>query len=173
VHASTDDFLAAMRRFATGVAIVTTEHKGRIHGFTANAFASVSAAPPTVLICVNRGATAHPLIAQSQRFCVNILSLDQRELAVRFAGGEPRSRFDGVEYRIGSSGSPILEGTLAYLDCTLAEELTAATHTIFLGIVLDAGWRDGEPLGYFNRAYRDFALRPPLPDEVSRLGEDS
>jgi flavin reductase (DIM6/NTAB) family NADH-FMN oxidoreductase RutF len=173
VHASTDDFLAAMRRFATGVAIVTTEHKGRIHGFTANAFASVSAAPPTVLICVNRGATAHPLIAQSQRFCVNILSLDQRELAVRFAGGEPRSRFDGVEYRIGSSGSPILEGTLAYLDCTLAEELTAATHTIFLGTVLDAGWRDGEPLGYFNRAYRDFALRPPLPDEVSRLGEDS
>jgi len=150
-----------MRRFATGVSIVTTANDGRIHGFTVNAFASVSAAPPTVLICVNRGATAHPLIAASQRFCVNILALEQRVLAERFAGGEPRSRFDGVDYRIGPSGSPILEGTLAHVDCALTEELTASTHTIFLGTVLEAGWREGEPLGYFDRQYRDFAIEPP------------
>jgi len=160
VLASTDGFLAAMRRFATGVAVVTTAHQGRIHGFTVNAFASVSAAPPTVLICVNRGATAHPLIASSQRFCVNILALEQRTLAQRFAGGEPRSRFAGVAYHLGPSGSPILEGTLAHVDCTLAEELSASTHTIFLGTVIDAGWRDGEPLGYFDRAYRDFGIGP-------------
>ncbi len=159
--ASTDDFVAAMRRFATGVAIVTTEHQGRIHGFTVNAFASVSVNPPTVLICVNRGATAHPLIAESQRFCVNILALEQRALAERFAGGEPRSRFDGVPYRIGPSGSPILDGTLAHVDCALTEELTASTHTIFLGNVIDAGWREGVPLGYFDRQYRDFAIAPP------------
>jgi len=163
VPASTEDFIAAMRRFATGVAIVTTAHDGRIHGFTVNAFASVSAAPPTVLICVNRGATAHPLIAASQRFCVNILSLEQRTLAERFAGGEPRSRFDGVDYRLGPSGSPILAETLAYVDCTLAEELTASTHTIFLGTVLEAGSREGAPLGYFNRAYRDFRIAPAPP----------
>jgi flavin reductase (DIM6/NTAB) family NADH-FMN oxidoreductase RutF len=160
VPASTDDFRAAMRRFATGVAIVTTVYDERIHGFTANAFASVSADPPTVLICVNRSARAHPLISSSQRFCVNVLALDQRALAERFAGGEPRSRFDGVGYHIGASGSPILSGTLAHLDCTVTEELTASTHTIFLGAVLDVGWRDGEPLGYFNRGYRDFTLRP-------------
>ena len=159
--ASIDDFRAAMRRFPTGVAIVTTAHDGRIHGFTVNAFASVSMEPPTVLICVNRIATAHPLIASSQRFCVNILALEQRALAERFAGGEPRSRFDGVDYRIGPSGSPILEGTLAHVDCALTEELTASTHTIFLGTVLEAGWREGEPLGYFDRQYRDFAIEPP------------
>ena len=162
--ASTEDFLAAMRRFATGVAIVTTTHEGRVHGFTVNAFASVSAEPPTVLICVNRVVTAHPLIASSQRFCVNVLALEQRALAERFAGGEPRSSFDGVAYRIGPSGSPILEGTVAHVDCGVTEELTAGTHTIFLGTVLDAGWRDGAPLGYFNRRYRDFALRQAQDD---------
>ncbi len=149
-----------MRRFATGVAIVTTVHQERIHGFTANAFASVSAEPPTVLICVNRGATAHPLISASQRFCVNILALEQRALAERFAGGEPRQRFEGVAHRPGPSGSPILEGTLAHVDCSLAEELTASTHTIFLGTVLEVGWREGAPLGYFDRAYRDFGIGP-------------
>ena len=156
--ASTEDFRAAMRRFVTGVAIVTTSLDDRIHGFTVNAFASVSAEPPTVLICVNRVATAHPLIAASQRFCVNILALEQRALAERFAGGEPRSRFDGVAYRIGPSGSPVLDGTVAHVDCRVTEELTASTHTIFLGEVLEAGHHDGEPLGYFNRAYRDFRI---------------
>jgi flavin reductase (DIM6/NTAB) family NADH-FMN oxidoreductase RutF len=147
-----------MRCFPTGVTIVTTAHRGTIHGFTVNAFASVSVAPPTVLICVNRDARAHPLISASQGFCANILALEQRELAERFAGGEPHSRFAGVEHRPGPSGSPILEGALAYLDCALAEELTASTHTIFLGTVLDAGHRAGQPLGYFDRAYRDFGL---------------
>jgi flavin reductase (DIM6/NTAB) family NADH-FMN oxidoreductase RutF len=147
-----------MRRFATGVAIVTTSLDGRIHGFTVNSFASVSADPPTVLICVNRIATAHPLIAASQRFCVNVLSVEQRALAERFAGGEPRSRFEGVPYHIGPSGAPMLEGTVAHLDCEVTEELSAATHTIFLGTVLDAGWHPGAPLGYFNRQYHDFAI---------------
>ncbi len=160
MRASTDDFRAAMRRFVTGVSIVTTSLDGRIHGFTVNAFASVSAEPPTVLICVNRIATAHPLIAASQRFCVNILALEQRALAERFAGGEPRSRFEGVAYRIGPSGSPVLEGTVAHVDCLVTEELTASTHTIFLGEVLEAGSRDGSPLGYFDRAYRDFGIAP-------------
>jgi flavin reductase (DIM6/NTAB) family NADH-FMN oxidoreductase RutF len=158
VLASTEEFRAAMRRFATGVAIVTTSLEGRIHGFTVNAFASVSAEPPTVLICVNRGATAHPLIAASQRFCANILALGQRGLAERFAGGEPLSRFEGVAYRIGPSGSPILDGTVAHVDCRVTEEHTASTHTIFLGEVLDAGSREAAPLGYFDREYRDFNI---------------
>jgi flavin reductase (DIM6/NTAB) family NADH-FMN oxidoreductase RutF len=145
-----------MRRFATGVAIVTTSLEGRIHGFTVNAFASVTLEPPTVLICVNRIATAHRLISAAQCFCANILALEQRPLAERFAGGEPHSRFAGVAYRLGPSGSPVLDGTVAHVDCRVAEELTASTHTIFLGEVLEAGSRDGAPLGYYDREYRDF-----------------
>jgi flavin reductase (DIM6/NTAB) family NADH-FMN oxidoreductase RutF len=159
VLVSSDAFKAAMKRFATGVAVVTTTAESRIHGFTANAFASVSADPPTVLICVNRSARAHPLISASQRFCVNILALEQRALAEQFADGEPQTRFDGVAYRFGPSGSPILAGTLAYVDCTLGEELTAGTHTIFLGNVIEAGERDGAPLGYYDRRYRNFGER--------------
>ena len=170
--ASTEEFREAMRRFATGVAIVTTSLDGRIHGFTVNSFASVSADPPTVLICVNRSATAHPLIAASQRFCANILSLEQRRLAERFAGGEPRSRFEGVTYTIGPSGSPVLDGTVAYVDCAVTEELTASTHTIFLGEVLEAGWHEGEPLGYFNRTYRDFGITTAPTEQAAATAKE-
>ena len=156
VPVSSDAFKAALRRFATGVTVVTTTLDERIHGFTVNAFASVSAAPPTVLICVNRTAVAHALIAESQRFCVNILAAEQQALAEQFADREPQQRFDGVVYAFGPSGSPVLGGTLAYVDCTLGEELTSGTHTIFLGNVIEAGEREGEALGYYDRRYRNF-----------------
>jgi flavin reductase (DIM6/NTAB) family NADH-FMN oxidoreductase RutF len=147
-----------MRRFATGVTIVTTKNGPTIHGFTVNAFASVTADPPTVLVCVNRTARAHPIITESGGFCVNILALEQQALAEKFQGGEPHERFNGVVHRSGPSGSPILDGVLAYFDCSVDEELNSGTHTIFIGKVLEAGEREGVPLGYYDRAYRNFAI---------------
>jgi flavin reductase (DIM6/NTAB) family NADH-FMN oxidoreductase RutF len=151
VPVSTDAFKAAMRRFATGVTIVTTRNGDVIHGFTVNAFASVTAEPPTVLVCVNRTARAHPIISESGGFCVNILALEQQALAEKFQGGEPHERFKDVVHRAGPSGSPIL-------DCSVEEEVSAGTHTIFIGHVLEAGERPGVPLGYYDRAYRNYAI---------------
>jgi flavin reductase (DIM6/NTAB) family NADH-FMN oxidoreductase RutF len=158
VPVSTDAFKAAMRRFATGVTIVTTKNGDDIHGFTVNAFASVTAEPPTVLVCVNRTARAHPMITESGGFCVNILALEQQTLAEKFQGGEPHERFSGVVHRAGPSGSPILDGVLAFVDCSVEEEVSAGTHTIFIGHVLEAGERAGVPLGYYDRAYRNYAI---------------
>jgi flavin reductase (DIM6/NTAB) family NADH-FMN oxidoreductase RutF len=158
VPVSPEDFKAAMRRFPTGVTIVTTVAPDRhVHGFTANAFASVTADPPMLLICVNRSAQSHPLISAAGRFCVNVLTLDQREVAERFASAAVQDRFGGLHWRPGATGSPILEHSLAYFDCTLAEEHSAGTHTIFIGNVIECGFSDGTPLGYFDGAYRDFS----------------
>lgn len=156
---SGEDFRDAMRRFPTGVTVVTTLVDGAPHGFTANAFASVSAEPPTVLICVNRDASAHPLISRSSVFCVNILSLEQRDLARRFADSSLRAtRFNGLATHAAATGAPIIDGVLAYLDCRLAEEHTTGTHTVFVGTVVACGTRAGKPLGYFDADYRDFGL---------------
>ncbi len=151
-----DDFRAVMRRFATGVTIVTTMVDEKPKGFTANAFASVSAEPPMILVCVNRQARSHPLIARAEKFCVNILTLEQQELARRFASHGTSEPFDLLDYHTGTTGAPVLDDVLGYLDCQLAEEHTAGTHTIFMGTVVDCGYRDGSPLGYFNAGYRDF-----------------
>jgi flavin reductase (DIM6/NTAB) family NADH-FMN oxidoreductase RutF len=151
-----------MRRFATGVTIVTTIFDGRPHGFTANAFASVSADPPLLLLCVNRSAFSHSLISQAEFFCVNVLSLEQRAIAERFARSDVRDRFAGVDWAAGATGAPIIAGTLAHFDCRLAEDHTAGTHTVFLGSVVNCGIDEGIPLGYFDGAYRDFGCRTAL-----------
>jgi flavin reductase (DIM6/NTAB) family NADH-FMN oxidoreductase RutF len=156
-----DSFRSALRHFPTGVTIVTTLVDGVPKGFTANAFSSVSAEPPMVLVCVNRGARSHPLIARAGFFCVNVLALEQRGLAERFADRSVAAPFADLAIRADRTGSPVIDGALAYLDCELAEEHSAGTHTIFLGTVVACGSRDGAPLGYFNGGYRDFGCRIP------------
>jgi flavin reductase (DIM6/NTAB) family NADH-FMN oxidoreductase RutF len=158
---SAEDFRATLRRFATGITVVTTVLEGRRKGFTANAFSSVSVDPPMVLICVNRLSRTHSLIAEAGSFCINILRLEQREVAVRFASRATVEPFAGLACRAGPTGSPIIENSLAYLDCTLTEEHSAGTHTIFLGSVVACGSADGSPLGYFNAEYRDFGCLIP------------
>jgi len=155
-------FRDAMRRFPTGVTIVTTLTDGVPYGFTANAFTSVSADPPVVLVCVNRDASAHPMIARSSIFCVNILAIGQEKIAKLFADHARRTdRFEGLATRRAATGAPVIDGCLAYVDCRLAEEHTAGTHTVFLGEVLDTGFIDGRPLGYLNAGYRDFGIDVP------------
>ena len=112
-----------------------------------------------VLVCVNREASAHPIISQSSVFCVNILSKSQTEIAKRFADHARRAdRFSGLRTHPAVTGAPVIDGSLAYVDCRLSEEHTAGTHTVFIGEVVDCEALPGSPLGYFDAGYRDFGI---------------
>lgn len=153
------DLRAALRRFPTGVTIVTTSVDGVPKGFTANAFASVSLEPPMILVCVNRGSRSHPLIARAGRFCVNVLRAEQQRLAERFAARGATDPFAEVAWETTAAGDPAFPDALAVIDCELAEEHLAGTHAVLIGRVVATVARDGVPLGYFDGAYRDFACR--------------
>jgi flavin reductase (DIM6/NTAB) family NADH-FMN oxidoreductase RutF len=156
---SSADFRSVMRHFPTGVTVVTSVREGEPRGVTVSAFASVSADPPLVLICINREARSYLYISASQIFCVNVLAGDQRHLAERFAGKMRERQFDGVEYDKDLTGAPVLRGIVAHLDCEVAEEHHAGTHSIFIGRVLSAKSRSGSPLGYYNGDFHDFGIR--------------
>ncbi len=151
-------FKRAMRHVPTGVTVVTTTKAGEPRGMTVNAFASVSADPPTILICVNREARSYLFIASSRVFCVNVLAGEQRELAERFSGRVRERQFEGVDYRIDATGAPVLGGAVAHFDCELAEEHHAGSHSIMIGRVLACDARTGSPLGYFNGGFHDFHI---------------
>ncbi len=144
-----------MGHFATGVTIITTFNRaGQMHGLTANAFTSVSLVPPLLLICVDKKAESYPSFEESKVFTVNILKDDQEALSRRFAvsGGE---KFQGVAYRMGANGAPILEGVLAWLECKVAASYEGGDHTIYLGEIQEAETREGKPLLFFRGGYRE------------------
>ena len=153
------EFKSAMRRVPTGVTVVTSLREHEPRGATVSAFAGVSADPPSVLICVNREARTYLFIAASKIFCVNVLSLNQRDLAERFSGKLQDDQFDGIAYRTEATGAAVLDGTIAYFDCEVVEELRAGSHSIFVGRVLACSGYAESPLGYFDGAFHDFQVR--------------
>lgn len=145
-------------RFATGVTVVTTGVEGTIHGMTANAFTSVSLDPLLVLVCVDMEAGLHELLPRSRTFAVNVLSAEQEHLSRWFASKrrpEGYGQFDGIAWRPAPvTGSPLLDGGLAYLDCDVADILKGGDHSIFLGAVRDVGELGGTgPLLWYDGTY--------------------
>ena len=157
-HADAAAFKAAMRHYPTGVTVVTSLRDGEPRGITLSAFASVSADPPMLLICVNREARSYLYISTSRIFCVNLLKSDQAHLAEHFSGKMREHQFDDVPYEVDLTGAPVLRGTLGHFDCEVLEEHHAGTHSIFIGNVVSAVSHEGSPLGYFDGKYRDFGV---------------
>ena len=154
---ATQDFIRAMRGAVTGVNVVTTDGSGGRFGLTVSAFTSVSAEPPMVLICVNRKGPACAAIRENNVFCVNVLSTSQRSVAETFAGnptvGEAYD-FEAGTWTLSQTGAPLLDGSVANLDCALTSAVDAGTHTIFVGDVKSIEHNDVSPLLYTDRAYR-------------------
>jgi flavin reductase (DIM6/NTAB) family NADH-FMN oxidoreductase RutF len=152
------DFKRIMGSFLSGVTVVTTAWQGRFCGITVSAFASLSLEPTLVLISINHEARSHAAIGDAKLFVVNILAEHQQELSVRFAAQDDGHKFDGLAYRLGKLGAPVLDGALAHAECQVVEALPGGDHTIFVGEVVAGGAREGLPLGYYRGAYR--RLRP-------------
>lgn len=152
-----DTLRQAMRFWTTGVTIVTAAHEGVQHGMTVSSFMSLSLTPPQVLISLAQDTRTHNLVSRSGSFGISILSSAQQEISDRFAGrvADEQNRLAGLETFTLASGSPMLSGALAYLDCQVVTTLGSGSHTIFIGEVLAAQHvEDGHPLVYFNREYK-------------------
>jgi flavin reductase len=156
---TSSEFKRAMRHFPTGVTVVTSLKDDEPRGITVSSFASVSADPPSILICINRAARSYLYISTSRIFCVNLLSGVQRHVAERFSGKVSERQFEQIGYDVDVTGAPVLHGIVAYFDCTVTEEHHAGSHSIFVGTVVSCAARAGSPLGYFNGGYHDFGIQ--------------
>lgn len=146
--------------FATGVTVITTANDGLLHGMTANAITSVSLDPLLMLVCVDREAHAYEQLLQSGRFGVNILAEGQQDISRLFAAkaGPERGAMRGVAFHLGEHGTPLLEGSLAHIECAVTDRFDAGDHTIFIGAVLDGRvLSDAPPLVFYQAAYRRLA----------------
>ena len=150
-----------MGRFATGVTVVAARHGPLLAGMTANAVASISIDPPLMMASISRRAETHVAIVGSHAFALSVLAGDQRELAECFAQPTTATklqRFCDAPWHEAETGSPILEGALAYFDCRLTARHDGGDHTVFLGEIVAAGYReDADPLLWYASDYRRLA----------------
>ncbi|MCH8890379.1 MAG: flavin reductase family protein [Myxococcales bacterium] len=151
---SHDELKNAYARWATGVTIVTARAGDRIHGMTVSAFTEVSLEPPLVLVCIDKTSNTQPVIAEGGVFAVNILARGQEPLAKHFACKETEDRrFSDLDCETGTTGAPLLAGSIASLDCRLVTAHEAGDHILYVGEVAELRLSDGEPLLFYRRGY--------------------
>ncbi len=151
-----DAFRQAMGLFATGVTVVTSHIEGQLFAMTANAITSVSLDPVLVLVCVDKTAFTHEAIEKTGVFAVSILDQSQEHLSRRFATKpQPGENIlEGVDYHLSTLGCPLIDGSLAYLDCRVYAAYPGGDHTIFLGEVQEASVAtEGPPLIFYRSRY--------------------
>ena len=151
---SSTDYRNAISRFLSGVSVVTSRHAGVAQGITASAVCSVTLEPPTLLVCLNRQSATCQAVTESGNFCVNVLGEQQRAVAQIFST-KSKDKFaeleaiEGEKIVEGESGTPLLRGAIAQLECRVTSHTDVGTHRIFFGEVLATAASDGEPLAYF------------------------
>ena len=130
------DLRNAFGSFGTGVTVVTSGNQdSRLVGVTANSFSSVSLDPPIVLWSLVKGSPSLDVFDQTERFVINILSLEQVDLSKRFSSAAVTNKFEGVDYTHGLGGLPVLGDCVATLECKTTDRLVVGDHILFLGLV--------------------------------------
>jgi len=149
-------FRDVLGHYASGVTVVTAMAGQEAVGLTCQSFSSVSLDPPLVVFIPARTSRTWPRIREAGRFCVNVLGADQQAVSDRFAGRGAGDRFAGVEWRPAPvTGSPLLAGSHAYVDCTVYAVHEAGDHDLVVGRVHAMGHAEaGEPLLFHRGRYR-------------------
>ncbi len=153
---TSNEFREGMRFLTGAVCVVATDGLAGRHGITATAVSSVSAEPPSLLVCSNRENTLSQFIRINCFFSVNILTDRQVELSNTFAGFtdvDYPARFEVGKWERGKTGVLIESEALVSFECEADSFFAYGTHDVIFGKIVNLIVRQGNPLLYFNRRY--------------------
>ncbi len=156
-----------MRRAASTVTVVTTAGRAGRLGLTVSAMSSLSADPPSLLVCINRQSPAAAAIEGNGVFCVNLLDESQHEISETFAGRRAQAREDHLAshaWTIRATGSPVLHEAAAAFDCRVGASHGFGSHLVVMGLVVDIACGARRPLVYHDRAYCALAAQSTARD---------
>jgi 3-hydroxy-9,10-secoandrosta-1,3,5(10)-triene-9,17-dione monooxygenase reductase component len=144
--------------FPTGVTVITAVADGAPAGLAVGSFASLSLEPPQVLFCASHTSSTWPKIRQAGMFCANILSESQEDVCRNFAS-KGDDKFAEIGWKRTGTGSPLIEGVLAYIDCEIESIVPSGDHDVVIGAVRELEvLHEGGPLLFFRGGYGRFQL---------------
>jgi flavin reductase (DIM6/NTAB) family NADH-FMN oxidoreductase RutF len=159
-----------MRAYPQGVTVVTTQANAGPKGITVSSFISVSLIPPLVLVSIAKGSPLNDSYREAKSFAVNFLADDQKSVSNRFAGRtDALDRFEGLKFKPGETGSPIIDGVRAVIECKTWRVYEGGDHSLIIGEVVAAQALSGKkPLVYYAQQYTTTEL-PEHPTQASGI----
>ncbi len=140
------EWIAALGKMTHGIYVLTTCHGDDVNGMIASWVCQVSYDPPLVAAAVHPARYTHTLIEKSGVFVLHMLEKDQSALLRRFKGEDPEAKFDGLDWRKGRTGCPLLSKCAAFLECRVRQTLAPGNHTLFVGEIIHAARISDNPV---------------------------
>ncbi|NIZ11969.1 flavin reductase family protein [Phaeobacter sp. HF9A] len=153
-------FRQTMALFPGAVTLITTGSGDLRRGITATAVCSVTDSPPTLLVCVNRKTGTCAQILATGRFSVQLLTEEQADLAMAFAGAgglTGLAKFDDASWGEGPTGLPQHLDALASISCKVASSTENGSHQVFFGQIEHVTAKEGEALIYAKSRFHRLA----------------
>ena len=150
------ELMEVMRRWPSGVAILTSGDSVARQGMTVSSFTSISVEPPLITVTMENARRTKRMVDERGYFAINLLAEGQQDLSDLFAGrlSEMDDRFSGLEVVFGEYELPLLVAAAAWLECRVVYRYEMPLSTLYVGEVLKAQKsEDRSPLVYFNRDY--------------------
>ncbi|MBD9527711.1 MULTISPECIES: flavin reductase family protein [Paracoccus] len=123
-------FREGMSRLGAAITVLTSDGPAGRHGMTASAVVSVTDNPPTLIVCVNRQNRSHDLFVENGVVAVNVLGGRHRDLSGAFAGRGAEDRFAGHDWKVLSTGAPVLGDAEVAFDCRIADVREVGSHSV-------------------------------------------
>jgi flavin reductase (DIM6/NTAB) family NADH-FMN oxidoreductase RutF len=160
----------AMRVYPQGVTVATTNFGDGPTGMTVSSFTSVSLDPPLILISIAKDSALHNIFRVARAYAINFLANDQKSVSDRFAGRtSARDRFEGIGFSEGVTGSPVIDGVRAVIECRPWQVFDGGDHSILVGEVVSAKVLNSKrPLVYYSQQYTTTELMdyPAPPSDI-------
>ena len=154
-----ETFKELMKRFASGVTLITFENEGILSGLTVSSFCSLSMNPPLILICIDKKIPSHNSLKNGASFGVNICTSEQGKLAWDFANSNINKNelILSLNHRMTDDKVPLLNDCLVSMECTLKNTYEGGDHTIFVGQIESGDFsEESEPLIYYKSGLGNF-----------------
>lgn len=148
-----DEYREGLSYFTSGITVIAVASGPEKHGMTATSFASVSLIPPLISVALEKDSRTLEILRATDAFTVNLLARDQEDVARTFAIKGPKL-FERIPHSIGKNGAPLLEGCLAWFECTVESIAEGGDHEIVVAETTRIDLGAGEPLLYYRRDYR-------------------
>lgn len=152
-----EEFKAAVGKYPTGIAVISTKHNNKFYGFTANSFTSVSLDPALVSFCLSINASSFDAFLSAQYFAISILSTRQVDIAVRFASSGA-DKFQNIDFTENNFGIPLISNVLSSIECKKYKQIECGDHYIFIGKALKVNISSDlltSPLIYYGKSYKE------------------
>lgn len=133
-----DEWIQALGTMTYGIYVLTSSYEDEINGMIASWVSQISYDPLLMMVAVHTNRYSHNLIEKSECFALHTLAREQRDLLSRFKGSDARAKFKSIEWKRGTTGSPILKDCTAYFEAKVVKSIRPGNHTLFIAEVVDA-----------------------------------